>query len=107
MKLNETSYLYKAREHLDMAARLRVSARKLKTQQAKAKLKSLASLYLQISLCYLEESCVSEADHCRDDRRRAVVDFEANESSPPALPSETRPRNDQAEGISASRHHRH
>lgn len=60
MKLNDTNCLYKAREHLDMAARLRVSARKLKTPQAQAKLKNLASLYLQISLCYLEESCATQ-----------------------------------------------
>jgi hypothetical protein len=106
VKLNDTSYLYKAREHLEMAARLRASARKLKTQQAQAKLTNLASLYLQLSLCYLEESCVTQAGRCRDDRRKAIVDFEANESSPPALLSETRP-SDQAEGISATHHHRH
>jgi hypothetical protein len=107
VKLNDTNYLYKAREHLEMATRLRASARKLKTQEAQAKLTSLASLYEQLSLCYLAESRVTQADRCRDDRRRSIVDFEAKASSPPALLGETRPFSDQAERIGATYHHRH
>jgi hypothetical protein len=90
-----------------MAARLRASARKLKTQQAQAKLTTLASLYEQLSLCYLEESCGTQAECCSDDRHIVTVDIEANESSPPALLSESGPYSVQAEGISATYHQRH
>lgn len=87
MKLNDTSYLYKAREHLEMAAHLRASARKLKTQQAQAKLTNLASLYEHLSLCYLEEGRVTQADGSRDDRRRVIATGAAERDEAPQRPS--------------------
>ena len=47
--------LEQARDHLAMALRLRASASKLKTAQARMKLARLAILYEQISLCYLDQ----------------------------------------------------
>jgi hypothetical protein len=47
--------LEQVRDHLAMALRLRASASKLKTAQARMKLARLAILYEQISLCYLEQ----------------------------------------------------
>ena len=62
MVLDRTNCLHRAREHIEMALRLRSSACKLRTSQAQAKLTQLASLYEQLSLCYLEESCVAPRD---------------------------------------------
>jgi hypothetical protein len=66
--LDRTSCLSRAREHIEMALRLRSSACKLRTSQAQAKLTQLASLYEQLSLCYLEESCVAPRDRRIDIR---------------------------------------
>ena len=73
MALDRTSCLSRAREHIEMALRLRSSACKLRTSQAQAKLTQLASLYEQLSLCYLEESCVAPRDR-RTDIRTSTLD---------------------------------
>ena len=45
----------RASEHLRMAKQLRITAAKLKTDEARDKLLQLATLYEQLSVCYLEE----------------------------------------------------
>ena len=45
----------RATEHLIMARKLRVTAAKLKTNEARDKLLQLATLYEQLSVCYLDE----------------------------------------------------
>jgi hypothetical protein len=52
--------LVQARDHLAMALRLRASASRLKTPQARAKLARLAILYEELSLCYLEHASPTE-----------------------------------------------
>jgi hypothetical protein len=54
--------LSRAREHLAMAIRLRSTASKLTTTLGKARLTQLAALYEQLSLYFLEESCLGPTD---------------------------------------------
>jgi hypothetical protein len=72
--LDRTNCLFRAREHIEMARRLRSSACKLRTSQAQAKLTQLASLYEQLSLCYLEESCVAPGNRRTDIRTSTLED---------------------------------
>ncbi len=52
----------RAREHLAMAIRLRNTASKLATPLGRARLAQLAALYEQLSLYFLEESCLGPVD---------------------------------------------
>ena len=73
MVVEGSSYVSKAREHIEMAVRLRARAVKLRTRQAQAKMTQLANLYEQLSLCYLEESCVAPLDSGRGDARKSML----------------------------------
>jgi hypothetical protein len=75
--LDRTSCLSRAREHIEIALRLRSSACKLRTSQAQTKLTQLASLYEQLSLCYLEESCVAPRGRGADNRTGTLAEVVA------------------------------
>jgi hypothetical protein len=59
---NTDALLSRARSHIAEAIRLRGTAAKLKSQEARSRLRRLAALYEQLSLCYLEETCVLPAE---------------------------------------------
>ena len=68
MKLDDTDpWISRAMDHLAMAIRLRGTAAKLKSVEGRSRLTQLAALYEQLSLCFLEESCVVPADRRRDE----------------------------------------
>ena len=67
VELGDTDlWLSRARALTAEAIRLRATASKLEPMPVSAKMIQLAALYEQLSLCYLEESCVVPADRRSD-----------------------------------------